>query len=208
MMLSPRSKQLAHTSRPPRTFLVVSLSLICGLLISGCGEDGPTLSEVKEFDAYPLYYAGDEIAGNELDRISGADDWQDIPDQRSVGFTFFYGTCDSTADGPFDDSGCAPPAQIQVSSTCRRWASTFHRRRDLYDFRGAKATGGKGGLEGGSPIEIFTGRTTVVIWSRDRNLLETAARELRHIRAARPQSLPPPVPGSLWGKLPCQRKPG
>lgn len=196
-----RSKQLPRTSRLPRIFLVVGLGLLCGLLISSCGEDGPTLSEVKEFDAYPLYYAGDEIAGNELDDISGEDDWRHNPDQQSVGFTFFYGTCDASPDGLFDDGGCAPPVQIQVSSICDRHPGPHRRRQDIFDLRGAKASVFGGGLE------IFTGRTTLVIFS-ERELMKPTIHQLRPIdQAAAPSRLPPPVPGGVSGRLPCQHKP-
>jgi hypothetical protein len=126
--------------------------------------------------------------------------------QRSSCCNFIYGTCELEGE---DHPSCAPPIEIQVFSTCRRWFSALSGKRHLYDFRGAKATGGKGGPEGGSPIEVFTGRTTVVIWADNRNILKAAARNLRDVRASKPQlHLPPPVPGSLWGKLACQRKPG
>jgi hypothetical protein len=169
------------------------------LLISGCGEDGPTLSEVEKFDTYPLYYAGDEIAGNELDDISGEDDWQHNPDQRSVGFTFFYGTCDATPDGPFDEGGCAPPIQIQVSSICDRHLGLYRWKSDVFDLRGAKAAANGG-------LEIFTGRTTVVIFG-DRELMRPTIRQLRRVgQDAAPSRLPPPVPGGVRGRLPCQHK--
>jgi hypothetical protein len=201
MTLAPRSKRLPRTSRLPRILLVVSLGLLCGLLVSGCGEDGPTLSEVKEFDAYPLYYAGDEIAGNELDDISGEDDWQHNPDQQSVGFTFFYGTCDPTPDGPFDEGGCAPPVQIQVSSICDRHPGLYSGKPDVFDLRGAKASANGGGLE------IFTGRTTVVIFG-ERELMRPTIHQLRRMdQDATPSRLPPPVPGGVQGRLPCQHKP-
>jgi hypothetical protein len=58
-------------------------------------------------------------------------------------------------------------------------------------------------------VEIFTGRTTVVIFATHENVARSTARQLRNVRQAQPPSLlPPPVPGSLRGKLPCQRKPG
>ncbi|HEX7244072.1 MAG TPA: hypothetical protein VF245_00730 [Solirubrobacterales bacterium] len=166
------------------------------MLVSGCGEDGPTLSEVEKFDAYPLYYAGGEIAGNELDDISGEDSWQRNPDQRSVGFTFFYGTCELEGG---DRPSCSPPIQIQVSSICDRHLGLYKGRPEVSDLRGAKASANGGGLE------IFTGRTTVVIFG-EHKLFRPAIQQLRRLGQDTPPSrLPPPVPGALRGKLPCQQ---
>jgi hypothetical protein len=166
------------------------------LLVSGCGEEGPTLSEVEKFDAYPLYYAGGEIAGNKLDDISGEDNWQRNPDQQSVGFTFFYGTCELEGG---DHPSCSPPIQIQVSSICDRHLGLYRGRPEVFDLRGAKASANGGGLE------IFTDRTAVVIFG-ERKLFKPAIQQLRRLGQDTPPSrLPPPVPGALRGKLPCQQ---
>ncbi len=186
-----------------RILAIACAIVTCGLILCGCGKevDRPSLSEVKKFDTYPVYYAGPEVAGLPLEEIIG------IPHLARSCCTFIYGDCEPPHT--WDGGGCAPPVEIQVFSTCDRWASALHQRRFLYDFRGAKAAGGRGGPEGGSPIEVFTGRTTVVVGAESPGLLKTAARQLRSVRATQPQSsLPPPVRGSLWGKLPCQRKPG
>jgi hypothetical protein len=185
-----------------RILALLCATVTCGFILSGCGKeaDRPSLSEVKKFTAHPVYYAGSEVAEFPLEEIIG------FPLQSGSCCNFIYGDCEPPHT--WDGGGCGPPLQIQVWSTCDRWARQFHRRHELYDFRGAKATGGKGGVENGSPIEVFTGRTTVVIGSRDPRVLKTAAQQLREVRATRPQTLPPPAPGSLWGKLSCQRKPG
>lgn len=200
MTFAPRPNQLFQLSRLARIVLLVGMGVLCGLLVSGCGGDedgggdGPALSEVENFDAYPLYYAGDEIAGNELDDITGADGRQ-----RNV--SFFYGTCDPAADGPLGEGGCAPPAEIQVSSICDRHPALYGGGAELFDLRGAKASMSGGGLE------IFTGRTTVVIFG-ERELMRPAIRQLRPVGQDTPASrLPPPVPGALRGGLPCQHSP-
>jgi hypothetical protein len=179
------------------------LLLLCGFVLSGCAtDDGITLGEVKKFDAYPLYYAGDEVAGNKLEKISGEEDWLRNPDQRSVGFTFIYGTCE-IPEGQ-TDGGCSPPAQIQVSSICHRHLGLYRGRERAFDFRGAKAAGNGGGLE------VFTGRTTAVIFAGgDRKMIKVVAQQLRQLgQATSPKRLPPPVPGGVHGKLPCQQKRG
>jgi hypothetical protein len=186
---------------PRRIFRVACLSLLCGFILCGAAAaEAPSLSEVEEFDAYRVYYAGEEVAGLPLEELLG-EEWQKV--ERSVSWSFIYGSCTP----PMDEGGCAPPLEIQNYSTCRRWFSALHRKRRLYDLRGAKATGGGGRYEL-SPMEIFTGRTTVVIFGNQQNVIKSAARQLRHVRQGEPQSLlPPPAARSLRGKLPCQRKP-
>lgn len=181
---------------------VLFLSLFCGFIFCGwAAAEVPSLNEVEEFDAYRVYYAGDESSGLPLEDINGVASGED---DRSTRWTFFYGDCTP----PASEGGCAPPLEIQSWSTCHRWFSALHRKRRLYDFRGAKATGGGGRYEL-SPMEIFTGRTTVVIFGNQKSVVKSAARQLRKVSQEAPQSsLPPPAPGSLGGRLPCQRKPG
>ncbi len=80
------------------------------------------------------------------------------------------------------------------------------RKHRLYEFRGAKATGGGGRYEV-SPMEIFTGRTTIIVFGSEKSLIKTAARELREVHQAQAAPrLSPPARGFLQQKLPCQRK--
>jgi hypothetical protein len=183
------------------TSRVACLGLLCGLILSSCGAaDPPSLSEVKGFDAYRVYYDGEEIAGQPLSLVERGE-VQNHPHSES--WLFIYGDCDPPPTG---ESGCPPPLQIQNYSACYRWPSGFRNKPRSFDFRGAKATGNGTSIEDG--VEISTGRTTVVIFSEQRKLAASAARELRDVRQAGPSRLPPPVPGSLSGKLPCQSKRG
>jgi hypothetical protein len=123
--------------------------------------------------------------------------------RRAIDWTFIYGDCTA----PPGEGGCAPPLEVQVWSACvRSFSSIRFRKRHLYEFRGAKATGGGGRYEI-SPMEIFTGRTTIVVFGDEKSAVKTAARQLREVhRAQAPPRLPAPAPGSLQGKLPCQRR--
>lgn len=188
-----------HLSRP-RTSGVICLTLLCGL-ICGSGataDEGISLDEAKSFPtSYSIYYGGPEVAELPLENING---------DATHCCSFMYGTCTP----PHAEGGCAPPLEIQVFSTCERWFRGIAGRRHahVYDFRGAK-TIANDPPETYTP-EIFTGRTTVVFWGESWKIVKAAERQLREVHQTKPQALPPPVPESLWGKLPCQRqhKPG
>ena len=167
----------------------------------------PGLGAAKSFHRYPVYWAGEEVAGFPLEEIS-----------HGSGFTFFYGDCELAGT---DHPSCAPPIQVQVLDICGRWPDQSKKKR-LIPFRGAKASwypglkvSGKGLVEQG-PLEIFTGRTTVVIYVEESDLkarsetkkiaFEVGA-QLRTVHQTSPKPLPPPIPDSLAGKLPCQKTP-
>jgi hypothetical protein len=170
------------------------------LLAAGAAAAAPDLSEVERFDAFPVFFAGEEVAGLPLENVVG-EDWRR---PRAQTWTFTYGDCDP----PPGEGGCSAPLQIESQSTCKRWAAALNQSHKLYSFKGAKARGGAGRYEI-SPMEIFTGRATVVIWGYEKALVRAAARALRKVGASGPQErLRAPVPGSLGGKLPCQKKPG
>lgn len=182
----------------PRLLRISCLGL-AAFLLSGCADEAPSLKEARRFDAYPVYYAGMEVGGFPLVYATGEDGQID---PRPSAWFFVYGHC---VDPP-DEGGCAPPVQIHNYSACERWAGVSTYGHRLYDFRGAKARWG--GVDIGGSMEIFTSRTTVTIGG-DPNVVKAAVRALRLVDHGQPTaSLLPPVPGSLAGKLPCQRKPG
>jgi hypothetical protein len=147
------------------------------------------LSEVRKFDAYPVYYARKEVAGLPLEDLEGAEGGYY---RRSIGWSFYYGDGDPPS-GLFAEGGCQPPLQIQNYSSCRWWASLFSGKSDMFDFRGTKAA-----RERGRGFEVFTGHTTVVIYGTRGRFVKSAARQLRDVRQAdRPALLPPPAPGTL-----------
>jgi hypothetical protein len=156
---------------------------------------------VKKFKGYPVYYAGEEVLGRPITEVIGGE--EQVDPQEQVRF-FIYGDCENPPEG---EGGCAP-FQIHNYSTCSRWAHSLDqapvglgRRAALRPFRGAKARYRRAEHS----IEIFTGRTTITIGGgSDPKMLKTALRQLREVHQAEPSRLPPPAPGSLSGKLPCQ----
>jgi hypothetical protein len=184
--------------------------VVAAVLSANAFAATPDLSGPESFHRFPVYWAGGEIAGMPLEDIS-----------EGNGFTFFYGDCELSGT---DHPSCAPPVQIQVGSTCTRWASELNKLKDLVSFRGAKAVWHPGlpleggGEDEGGPLEIFTGRVTIAIFVEPYGLEETyglknpkkvafeAAEQLRTVHQSKPQPLAPPVAGSLTGKLACQKK--
>jgi hypothetical protein len=155
---------------------------------------------MRTFRAYPVYYSGESVAGRPLSKVLGDAAAQE--DERDTTWVLVYGECED----PPDEGGCPYPLQIHNYSACTRWADQLHRNPRLFDFRGAKALRPMQGSE--AALEIFTGRTTVTISATERQILDAAAQSLRNVRQEEPSPLPPPVPGSLTGDLPCQDRPG
>jgi hypothetical protein len=180
----------------------VLIAAFAGLCLGACAEDGekdanaePSLSEIKNFRAYPVYYSGASVAENALTEVFGDPEQQE--DMRDTTWVLIYGDCEA------DEGGCFPPLQIHSYSTCARWADPDSQ---LIDIRGAKATKPKRGS--GAGLEIFTGRTTVTIGAESQAVLDSAVQALREVHQENPSRLPPPVPGSLRGQLPCQDRSG
>lgn len=180
------------------TLAALVAALASGLCLCACATaDAPSLTEIEAFRAYPVYYSGDSVDGHSLREVLGEPD--QFEDKRDTAWILIYGKCED----PPDEGGCPYPLQIHDYSTCARWADQLHRNpRRMFDFRGAKAIRLFQG--GGAAWEIFTGRTTVTISATDRDILHSAARALRLVHREHPSPLPPPVPGSLEGELPCQ----
>ncbi len=146
-------------------------------------EDVPSLSEMKEFRAYPVYYSGNSVAGSSLVEVFG--DPEIHEDKRDTTWVLIYGDCEA------DEGGCFPPLQIHSYSICARGAGLREDR--LFDLRGAKATKTMRGS--GAGLEIFTGRTTVTIGAENQSVLNSAVQALRNVREKHPpSSLPPPAP--------------
>jgi hypothetical protein len=182
-----------------RTPKILVSVLISGLLLAACATaDAPDLGAVRDFRAFPVYYAGESVAGLPLEEVLG--DPSKIEDKRDLTWYFVYGRCKN----PPAEGGCPYPLQIHDYSTCKRWAGLYEQQGRLVDFRGAKAIMSK--EERRIHLELFTGRTTVTISGEGAKAIDAAARALRTIHESHPSPLPPPVPGSLEGNLPCQAK--
>jgi hypothetical protein len=157
-------------------------ALVVCLAAAGCGASGASrvdpgapprgeisLAQVREFDDFPLLYAGEHVDGLQLVAILRRDDSAEY-------VSFVYGDCE-----PADEQGCAPPAEVQVWPACAR---SLDRCGSSPDGPTAERTVVRGvpavALDGGSQLELQSGRSTVVVFA------ETPARAARVARALRP----------------------
>lgn len=126
--------------------ILSSLALLAALPTACAANDNLTLADAQAFDAYRLYYSGPETAGLPLESVTQGRATNGHARQqggRRIYWTFIYGDCTP----PPGEGGCAPPLEVQVWSACVRSFSSISRKRHLYEFRGAKATGGGGRYE-------------------------------------------------------------
>jgi hypothetical protein len=170
----------------------------------------PGFNAAKTFDVYRLYWPGAEVDELPMEGVQGVyPEYRGGPPTR---WYFSYGSCELHGT---DHPSCSLPLSVENDSTCDRWTGELlPKRARPFGFRGAKAywhrgLPAKGGGEeiGGVPLEIFTGRTTVTIFADEKKVAFAAAAQLRTLTQKHPHPLPPPVAGSLWGKLPCQVSP-
>jgi hypothetical protein len=193
------------------------IAIVLAATGAGCKEQPvklkgtSSLGEARAYQGFPVYYAGDEVAGFPLTAVNreevtappGTSVASKLRGARNVSsFDFLYGSCGTPSKG----EGCSLPLSIQVWPACARYPA-------LYDsnFPGTptpKKTRIRGVpaayFEGGYRLEIQTGATTIVIFG-GRRKMRTAVAALEGLNVdVRPgQKLPPPVPGALDGSLPC-----
>jgi hypothetical protein len=177
---------------------VVAVLVLAGAGSAGDGEPAPqaqfTLEDARAFDDHPLYFAGDRVEGLPLVTVLRRSDTADF-------VSFVYGDCT-----PDDDMGCAPPLEIQVWPACRRHLALYGsspsgptiERTTVRDVPAAV-------LDGGTRLELQTGRSTIVVFGDSRGLLARVARLLRAIDGSVSvrHALPSPEPGALEGTLKC-----
>ena len=153
-----------------------------------------TLEDARAFEEYPLYFAGDRVDGHALVAVvrrSGAAEF----------VSFIYGDCT-----PAGEEGCAPPLEIQVWPACRRHLALYEASPGTPALERTTVRGVPAALlDGGTRLELQTGRATVVVFGDTRVRLARIARSLRPVDAgiAHVDALPPPAVGAVEGTLGC-----
>jgi hypothetical protein len=163
---------------------------------------GPAFEGLPVTDVYRLCaepYPGEPLRANYVDYI--------------------YGTCTPPVPSPevATGSGCVNPLEIQTWPACERTLADYSIDKNepyphewLGAVRGAQAAE----FDGGTRVELYTGSSTVVIFSEDPKLIAAALAALRpepqddppSIPAADAQvnqELPSPTPGAVSGDLSC-----
>ena len=126
----------------------------------GPGEQGElvhpvgnsSLAEARAFRGFPLYFAGQEVAGLRLAAVQRTDRTSPAP---HVEFTFLYGGCRAASD-----SGCAPPLQILLWPACYRYDTRYsipaHERTSLRGVPGRLSAESR-------RLELYPSGSTIVI---------------------------------------------
>jgi hypothetical protein len=165
--------------------------LASGLLVAGSGSAGAgTPSE-----SFPLYSAGERVDDLPLVAVLHRDDSAEY-------VSFLYGDCIASSD-----TGCAPPAEIQVWPACRRNLALYEDSPssagvvERITVRGVPAAL----LDDGTRLELETGRSTVVVFARTRAHAFQIAAALRSLDGSvTPEHpLPRPVRGREGGAMGC-----
>jgi len=150
----------------------------------------------RALDGGQLFDAGEQVDGLPLTAVLGRDG-----SARFV--SFVYGDC-----RPADDVGCAPPVEVQVWPACTRHLGLYRGAElgvagepERAVVRGAPAAF----LDGGTRLELQTGRSTVVVFAGSRARVERVAAALRTVDGSIGPGgpFPPPVPGALEGQDTC-----
>jgi hypothetical protein len=151
-------------------------------------------ADAVRFSDFPVYDLGDGFEGLRLAHILRVNALP-LPDEptRRNDLSFIYGKC-----GTPEDPTCLPPLQVQVWSVCERW-------RDLYPFapdekfvlRGVDAAT----FDGGRRLELYTEKSTIVIFTDRPDLARRAASALRGVnnQIAVGAPLPKATPAELQG---------
>jgi hypothetical protein len=164
-----------------------------------------SVAKAREFDEFPVYYAGDEVSGLPLTTVLRApipisEEGFGEEARGQVEITFIYGRCDIEPG----QEGCGVPAAIAVLPACvLNLARSFPPPPYRTTIRGVPAAF----FQNDTKLEVQTGISTVQIHGSNRRHVTTIAKALRGVNVpVQPgELLPPPAPGALDGTLRCAR---
>jgi hypothetical protein len=159
------------------------------------GESQRAVDAAREFREYRVFWLGERFRSHDLTHASRGER------KDRAYFEFIYGDCD-----PGPDSGCAPPYQVQVYSACSRNLASYggprpERRKPI---RGAAVYEFSDGPSF-DMLEVYTGRTTVVVFAPTAAKARRVVRHLEGINVdvGRDDPLGPPARGAVQGKVRC-----
>ncbi len=177
-------------------------------------EIGDALERLRSYRRYRLYYLGRRHGEWPLEAVLSRlmppayqhsyKPPEKPPPPSSPTFDFIYGSCKPP---PGSEEGCSARLRLDVQNAeiCARNPHSYGslRRTVTRRIRGVPV------LQTPDAFEIYTGSTTVVIFTNDRRRATRAANALRSLDGSiGPNStLPRPTPGALEGRLRCRPAP-
>ena len=148
----------------PRVQPLLTAAALALAVLAGCGEDRPDADDVRDAQkaaTQPLYWAGDEVAGQPLTSIT-----------RNGGVvTFLYGSCKN----PERKGGFAVPISDQTTPICAVKALVLGVRPT----RSRQVRGVTARVRGASTIDLATGTSNITVRA------DSAARLRRTVAALR-----------------------
>jgi hypothetical protein len=171
----------------------------------GANDPEADSAEVTAQATYEVYWLGRSFEGLKLTGTFRRLEKPGPGEKFGADFTtYLYGTCKPRGS----DGGCALPLEIQSWAACKRNLSVYsvtpdgrplpHKRTTI---RGVPAAIFEDGLR----LEVYTGKTTVVLFGYSGPQLRRAANVMRSVsgKVGPGDPLPPPAPGALTGGLSC-----
>jgi hypothetical protein len=175
--------------------LGVVLPLVLGRApAAGAGDASPrssfSLAQARAFDEFRLFSAGLAVDGLPLRAVLRRDD-------AASYVSFVYGDCDAE-----DDAGCAPPAEVQVWPVCRRSLAPYDGNtvRSLAPERVVPRGVPAAFFDGGTRLELETGRSHVVVFARTRAQVLEIVAELEAVDGSIAAGSPLPRPAVGLGE--------
>ena len=144
-------------------------------LLAGCGGPGTDdAQDAQKSASQPLYWAGDEVAGQKL---------SDITRNGDV-VTFLYGDCKNEER----EGGCAVPISVQTAPICNVKALVL----DVRPTRSREVRGITARVRGGGTLDLATGTSNITVRADSAPRLERTLAVLRPVEGSARGELPPP----------------
>ena len=153
-----------------------------------------SLEQAKAFKDFPVYYAGDSVAGLSLSAVVRRSDTANY-------VSFVYGDC--VAD---DETGCFPPLEVQVWPACMRNFALYQKSPHAPIGQETSIRGVRGlTFDDGQRLEVQTRTATIVIFGDTKEIVARAGRAIRgvNVQDAAGAAFVPPVANAVEGTLSC-----
>ena len=168
---------LRHTMAPVRrrVQLLPVAATVALAVFAGCGgPDSGDARDAQKSATQPVYWAGEEVAGQELNDITRNGDV----------VTFLYGDCKNEER----EGGCAVPISVQTAPICNVKALVL----DVRPTRSRRVRGITARVRGGGTLDLATGTSNVTVRADSPKRLERTLAALRPVEGSAREELPAP----------------